>query len=176
MNSGQEIATDMLRRLLAGERGSLPMHLSMLLEKASPLHNSDDHYRQILPPELANIQVPLETVSEVTATLCREISRNQDSAFIAALSTTGGEHVTRSVAEVMIGPPRQLTMEEYGQGLGILYQYLPSCLTRDRKFLPQGKLDRLMQLLRNLQKSDETPIRRHATYLLDQLADLASNK
>src|SRR5512146_3015613 len=136
MSSGQEIATEMLRRLLTGERGNLPMHLAMLLEKASPLHNSDDHYRRILPPEIAGVQVPPETAREIIGTLCKEISRNPDSAFIAALSSTGEQEITRTVAEVMINPPRHLTKEEYGQALGILYSYLPSCMARDRDFLP----------------------------------------
>src|SRR5256885_2522197 len=110
MTSEKETGLNLLRRLLAGERAGLPMHLALLLEKSSPLHNDDDHYRKILPVELADVRLSFDTVEEITATLCAGIARNPDAAFIAALSTTGSERVTKMVVSLLIDPPRPLSI------------------------------------------------------------------
>jgi hypothetical protein len=81
MTSAREIALDLLKRLLAGERGEVPLHLAMLLEKSSPLGTPDDHYRQILPPELVGLRLSSDTTEEIIATLCAEVSRNPDEAL-----------------------------------------------------------------------------------------------
>src|SRR5215472_175891 len=125
MITDKEIAADMLRRLIAGERGNLPMHLAMLLERSSPLSNTDDHYRKILPADLAEVRLTAGTVKETIEVLCSEISRNPDAGLIAAASTTGAEAVTKLATELLLNPPRALNASEVGQALGVAYAYLP---------------------------------------------------
>jgi len=173
MTSANESAINLLRRLLAGERGDLPMHLAMLLEKSSPLHNSDDHYRQILPPELAKLSVPPETADGIIARLCSEMRSNPDQAFILALSFTGQEKVTKVVTEVLVDPPRPLTVIECGHALAIVSSFLPACLARDPNFLKENILNRLMKRLRSLENSEERTIKRDALLLLTTLKGLA---
>jgi len=57
MNDGNEQARELLERLLAGERGDIVLHLAMLVEKSSALDHGDEHYRQILPPNLAELSL-----------------------------------------------------------------------------------------------------------------------
>jgi hypothetical protein len=175
MTSAREIAINLLRRMLAGERGNLPMHLAMLLEKSSPLHNSDDHYRQILPPELAELRLSPETAKEITSALCTEIRRNPDSAFIFALSFTGAQEVTKAVAEIVINPPRPLTTAECGHALTIVNAFLPAGLARDPHFLEEDKRARLVERLRDLQHAEETIIKRDAAELLKRLTAVADS-
>src|SRR5690349_11398897 len=177
MTSAKEIATDLLRRLLAGERGNIPMHLAMLLEKSSPLCNSDDHYRQILPPELAGVKIPSETVDEITNVLSAEISRNPDSAFILALSFTGADRTTKKVAEILASPPRPLSMSEYGHAVALVNSFLPSRLAENPEFLPESDVKRLVQVLTQLQnigedttdRAERITVRRDAHQLLNRL-------
>lgn len=172
MTSAREIAINLLRRLLAGERGDLPMHLAMLLEKSSHLHNSEDHYRQILPRELAELRIPPETANEIIATLCSEMRSNPDQAFILALSFTGEEKVTKAVTEMLVDPPRPLTVIECGHMLAIVSSFLPACLAREPNFLKEDKLNRLIERLRSLEKSEERTIKRDAVQLLTTLKGL----
>jgi len=169
MTAEKKIVTDLLSRLLVGERGNLSMYLAMLLERSSPLHNSDEHYRAVLPPSLADVKVPPGIAEEIVAKLCLEISGNPDAAFIAAVSTTGAERVTKCVAEVLIDPPRRLTTLEYEQALGVMRAYLPAYLGRNQLFLSGQKRTRFIERLRELEHAEETTIKRDATELLKHL-------
>ena len=169
MTDHKKIADDLLNRLLAGERGNLSMYLAMLLERSSPLQNSDEHYRAVLPPSLADVKVPPGIAEEIIATLCLEISRNPDAAFIAAVSTTGAERVTKCVAEVLIDPPRPLTTQEYDQALGVMRAYLPACLDRNQLFLSSQERARFIERVRELGHANEITIKRDAAELLKQL-------
>src|ERR1700743_339830 len=112
MNSESEIAFDLLRRLLAGERGEVPSHLANLLEKSSPLDAGDAHYRWALPPELAGVLLSPDHRDRLLSVLCDEISRNPDAMFIAAISRTGMDLATWCVAMVLVNPPRPLSIVE----------------------------------------------------------------
>src|SRR5437870_7290781 len=146
MTSARDVATDLMRRLLAGERGEVPLHLGMLLEKSSPLHDSDENYRQILPPELADLRLSPETAEEIISTLCAEVSRNPDADLISAISCTGSDLATKTAAKVLTNPPRPLTMSEYSHALALVSEYLPYELDEDPEFLPRADLERLVQL------------------------------
>jgi len=182
MNSERDTATDLLRRLLAGERGQLPLHLAMLLEKASPLDSGDDHYRQILPQELAELRLSPEAAEEIMATLCAEVSRNPDEALIAAISFTGSGLATKTVAAVLTNRPRPLTIGELDAALSLVAEYLPYHLAEDSEFLPKADLERLVQLAKELQNISEEEtgrdraarisIRHHAPQLLKRLTQL----
>ncbi len=183
MNSANEIAMDLLKRLLGGERGEVPMHLAMLLEKSSSLADSNENYRQILPPALADLMLSPETRDEIVRTLCAEISRNPDADLILAASYTAAELVTKTVADVLASPPRPLTMAEYANGLSLMSEYLADKLSENPQFLPKGELKRLIALaqeLRNVEPvgaASEDPsirfrVRHHAAGFLDRLAEL----
>jgi hypothetical protein len=76
MDSGDEIAFKLAKRLLDGERGDFQIHLTMLLEKSSVIHDNDDFYRSILPDDLADITISQPARDEIIALLCREILLN----------------------------------------------------------------------------------------------------
>jgi len=179
MTSAREIAIDLLRRLLAGERGQVPLHLAMLLEKSSPLDSGDKHYRQILPPELADLRLSPETADEIISTLCAEVSRNPDEALIAAVSFTGADLATKTVTKTLTNPPRPLTMAEYQAALATLNCYLPYRLSKDSEFLSKDDLERLVKLAEELQnvaeigtgadRSARIGVRHHAAQFLKSL-------
>jgi hypothetical protein len=169
MKSRDEVAKELLNRLLAGERGNLPMHLAMLLEKSSPLRNTDDHYRQILPPELADVRLDPEMVQEINHALCNEIRRNPDLALISASAFTGSAEVTRTAVDILLDPPRPLTVPESGQVLTIVGIFLPRCLDRDPQFISASQRARLIELLRNLPDAAEISVMRHTSALLKRL-------
>jgi hypothetical protein len=180
MNSAKETVFDLLRRLLAGERGQVPLLLAMLLERSSPLDSGDDHYRQILPPELADVRLSPETAEEIMAALCAEVSRNPDAALIAAISFTGTELATRTVAKVLTNPPHPLTIGEADAALSLVTKYLPQHLAEDSEFLPKADLERLVQVAKELQNIDETGtdtaerigVKQHAGQLFERLTQL----
>ena len=158
----------------------MPLHLAMLLERSSPLDSGDDHYRQILPLELADIRLSQETSDEIIASLCAEISRNPDEALISAVSFTGADLATKTVAKVLTNPPPPLTKREYSYALSLVSKFLPYRLAEDPEFLPKADLERLVQLTKELQyledsetdKSQQFIIRRHAAQLLESLTRL----
>jgi hypothetical protein len=170
MTQARETAMDLIRRLKAGERGSLAMQIAMLLEKSSPLRNTDAHYRAILPPDLAALTLGPGQVEEIVAALCAEISVDPDAAFIAAVSTVGSEDVTKRITELLIEPPRPLTDAELGQAIGIAYAFLPSCLERDRAFLPREKRELLIARLHEAMNAEGPTVKYHSSELLKQLA------
>jgi hypothetical protein len=144
----------------------------MLLEKSSPLDSGDDHYRQILPRELADLRLSLETRNEIIATLCAEVSRNPDDAFIGAICFTGADEATRTVAKILTDPPRSLTMGEYASALSLVTKFLPYCLAEDAEFLPRTDLERLVRVVNELQNVEggETNEDRSAQITISHLA------
>ncbi len=146
----REIAFELLRRLLAGERGDVPSQLANLLEKSSPLDAGDAHYRWILPPDLADLRLSPETRDEIIAELCSEISRNPDAAFISAISFTGMELATKTVAMILAHPPRPLTINEYSYALSMVNEYLPYRLVENPEFLTKADLERIVQVVEEL--------------------------
>jgi len=150
MNSERELAFELLRRLLAGERGEFQSYLTKLLEKSSPLDAGDDYYRLTLPSDLAKVRFSPETRDEIIAALCAEISRNPDEAFISAVSFTGLSLPTKTVAMLIVNPPRPLTISEFSYALALVAEYLPYDLMEDPEFLPKTDLERLVQVVQHL--------------------------
>lgn len=179
MITENEAAHNLVKRLMAGEQGTLPMHLALLLEKSSPLHNNDEHYHKILPPELGKIRFSRATVEEVISTLCTEISRDPRWPIIAALSTTGTSKVTKTIATLLINPPRPLEVIEYGHALGILNTFLPLSLKECPNLISENELGNLRQLLALLErfadneanKGERFTIKRDAGQLLRKLTE-----
>ena len=171
---------EILRRLLAGERGHLPLHLAMLLERASCFDSGDEHYSHILPPEISDLRISTETANSIIVTLCAEVSRNPDEALIGAMSFTGAELATKTAVKVLTDPPRPLTMSEYHAALSLLVKFLPGELAEDSEFVSKADLEHLVQLTGNLQNIDETGpdrterigVRIHAGELFERLTEL----
>jgi len=163
---------DLTRRLLAGERGKVPLHLAMLLEKSSSLDAGDDFYLWILPRALADLQLSQDTSEEIIAAVCAEISRNPDEALISVVSSTGSDLATKTVAKILAKPPRPLTMGEYSHALSLVTKFLPYCLEEDMEFLPKSDLERLVQLAKELQNSGgpETNEDRSARIMINNFA------
>lgn len=169
MTVGRETAFSLLERLLAGERADVPLHLAMLLEKSSSLANSDDHYRQFLPPEIVSLRLDADTVQEITTAVCKEILHNPDADLIFVVSTTGSPEVTRFAVKLVVNPPRPLTAVEYRQLLGIVGSWLPHKLMDDPAFITPDNKRLLVSLLDELRTSDDLTVRNHAERILKQL-------
>lgn len=151
-------ARDLARRLIAGERGDVPLHLAMLLEKSSSSDHGDQHYREILPPELADLKLSSDASEEILASLCAEVARDPDHALFFAISFTGTDRPIKTAAQVFTNPPRPLTMEECGAVLSLLQFDLPYRLADDAEFLPQSDLDKIVRLAEQLQVLDENGV------------------
>ena len=173
MTSNKDVANALLSRLLTGERGQVPLHLSMLLEKSSPLREGDDHYRRILPPELACIRLSPEQVQEITQAICTEVFRNPDHALISAVSFTGADLVTRTMASILTHPPRELSLSEHGAILAVLVSFLAFRLGQESEFLPKTELEQLVRISRELKSLEETgPSRIERMLVRDQAGQL----
>jgi hypothetical protein len=175
MISAREAATNLLRRLLAGERGDVPMQLAMLLEKASPLDHGDDHYRQILPSALADLRLSPEAAEEIMVALCAEVSRNPDQALMFVISFSGSDQATKTASRILTNPPRPLTMGEYGAALALVNLFLPYRLAQDSGFLSRADLEHLVQRVKELENVEEGEIDRaervHVRHLAPQLLE-----
>jgi hypothetical protein len=179
MTSARQTAFDLLRRLLAGEREQVPLQLALLLERSFPLHSSDDFYRAVLPPELAELQLLPDSAWEIISTLCSEVSRSPDEALIAAISFTGADLPTKTVTKVLTNPPRPLTMGEFDAALSLVGKFLPYSLAQDSNFVPKAELERIVQLAEELQNVEEVGtgadrsarigVRHHSAQLLESL-------
>lgn len=178
--SARDIANDLLKRLLAGERGRLPSQLTMLLEKSSPMKDQDDFYNSVLPPELSGLKLSREDADEIIASLCAEISRNPDEALISVVSFAGSDLPTKTVAEVLANPPRPLTMSENTYATSLVSKFLPLILIEDREFISKADLGKLVELAKEFQTLEETgpdrscvvEVKHHSANLLKGLAHL----
>ena len=173
---------DLLTRLLAGERGQVPLYLAMLLERSSLSDHGDEHYRQILPAELADLKLSPDTTKEIIEASCSEVSRNPDQASIFAISCTGTDQAIKVAVQVLTNPPRPLTMAEYRELLAVLNCYLTYRLAQGSEFVQKADLERLVQLAQELQDIEEIGAgadssarigtRMHAAQLLKSLTQL----
>lgn len=180
MTRSQEIALDLLRRLISGERGEVPLQLSLLLERSLLIAGSDEsQYRQILPPELADIKLPAETRDEILSTLCARVLREPDVAFLAAMSFAGTDLVTKTMTTLLVNPPRPLVLPERAHVLSIVAKYLPCNLAAHPQLLAKDELTSLIRALKELEHTEEVSgesweaeIKHHSGNLLRSLAHL----
>jgi hypothetical protein len=156
MKFADEMAIDLLKRLLTGERELVPLNLAMLLEKSARLDRGDDprdvedHYRSLVLPEIENLRISRQTREGIIAQLCAEILRNPDDATISVSVATGDESAVRAIVKILAGPPRELTLCERAMALSHVTKYLPHYLRKDPEFLPKSELERLARLVREL--------------------------
>jgi hypothetical protein len=168
----REIAFDLLARLLAGERGEVPMQLALLLEKSSPLDHGEDHYRQILPAKLAELRIPPDTRDEIIAKLCAEVARNPDADLISASMSTGADLSVKTIVEVLTHPPRALKLSEYAVALSHATKFLPIRLKQNPEALPKPELKRLVNVVNGLKshKRGDSDEDRSAGITIDHFA------
>lgn len=178
MDPAREIAFDLLKRLLNGERELVPLNLAMLLEKSARLDRGDDpddveeHYRQLRLPNIAGLRLSPEASSQIIETLCAEISKNPDEALISVLSFIGQDLPIKTIVKVLINPPRPLTIIEYSMALSIVNVHLPYRLVEDPEFLLRADLERLLEITEKLMKNQEreTGMNRSAQICIDHHA------
>jgi len=189
MTFSDEMATDLLTRLIAGERGLVPLNLAMLLEKSARLDRGDDpqdvedHYGRLLLSEIENLRISRQTREEIITTLCAEMLHNPDDALISVSVATGDELAVRAIVKTLTGPPRALTLCESAMALSHVTKYLPHFLKNDPEFLPKSELERLARLVRELRevkvgesdedKSSQATIAHFAPQLLASLGQIA---
>jgi hypothetical protein len=180
MTTSREIALDLLRRLLSGERDEVPLHLSLLLERSLLLAGSDEtQYRQILPSGLADLKLSAETRDEIISTLCARVLQEPDAAFLAAMSFAGTDLVTKTMSTLLVSPPRPLTLPEKAHVVSIVAKYLPCNLAAHPQLLAKDELTSLIWALKELEHSEEVSgesweaeIKHHSGNLLRSLAHL----
>ena len=152
LSTPREIAFDLLARLLAGERGDVPMQLAVLLEKSSALDHGDNHYRQFVPAKLAEIRISPDARDEIIAKLRAEVARNPDMNLISASMSTGADLSLKTIVEVLTSPPRTLTLEEYAVALSHVTKWLPLHLNENPELLSRLKLKQLAKSVNDLKK------------------------
>jgi hypothetical protein len=180
MSSSSDPAMDLLRRLLSGERQDVPLYLACLLEKTSPLDSGEDYYRDILPPELADIRLPAEQAREIIESICAEVSSNPDPYLIFAVSSTGAPVVTTTLCRLLTAPPRPLSMAEYASAFAYVSTFLPIHLAEDSKFLLKADLKDIARLVAEFEqlkeagvdRSERISVKLHAHNLLNSLNEL----
>jgi len=191
MRFADDMAADLLKRLIAGERGLVPLNLAMLLEKSARLDRGDapqdveEHYRRLLLPEIENLRISRQTREEVVATLCAEILRNPDDAMISVCVVTGDESAVKTIVRTLTSPPRELTLCESAMALSHVTKYLPHYLKKDPEFLPKSELEQLARLVKELHevkagesdedKSSQATIAHFAPQLLASLEQIGIN-
>jgi hypothetical protein len=156
MKSNEEIAFDLLNRLLSGERGDVQLHLAMLLRKSSSSDREDDFFRWILPPALADLRLSKKTRDKIVGILCGEIARNPEEVLITTACASETGQAVKTAAKVLITPSRALTMGECAAALSPVTTFLRFYLARNSHFLPKADLKRLAQLAKELQNVRES--------------------
>lgn len=154
MDRAREIALDLLQRLLAGERDPVQLHLGMLLEKSCSMADSDEFYRWMLPPEIAEVKLSRQTWDEVMSALSAEISKNPDEGLINVIGDSASNEAIRTVSTVLAKPPRPMTLTEYAAAMALVSTLLPFCLVDDPNFLPDEVLDELLRVATRLRNTD----------------------
>lgn len=178
MTRSREIALDLMRRLISGERGEISLNLSLLLERSLLLAGSDEtQYLEILPPELANIKLSAKTRDEIISTLCAQVLQEPDVAIVAAMSFAGTDLVTKTMFSLLTKPPRPLTLCETAHALSIVAKFLPSNLAANSQLLSRVDLNRLVSVLKEMGEAEGSlegqwhiEIEHHAGNLLQSLA------
>jgi len=156
----RQIAIELVKRLLEGDREGAPLQLSMLLEKSWLNESKDNSYRKILPPELARITFSPELRDEVIAVLCDAIAHNPEEALLATLSFVGTEPAVRTMVNTLTHPPRPLTIAEFDIALSNVTKFLPKCLGDDPGLLPLTELTRLAHVVNERATNDESGVER----------------
>jgi hypothetical protein len=179
MTNQREIAQDLMHRLISGERGQIPLHLSLLLERSLLVEGSDEtQYPEILPPELANIKLSPETRDEILCALCDRVLQQPDLALIGVMSFAGTDLVIRTMSFLLTNPPRPLTLPEKAHAVTIVSKYLPSNLAANPQLLEKDELLRLISLLKHLDQTEdatgewEVQIKHYSDNLLESLEHL----
>lgn len=172
MSTPKEIVFNLLERLLAGERGEVPMQLAMVLEKSSSLGHGDSHYRQILPARLAELRIPQDVRDEIIARVRAEVARNPDADLISVSMSTRTDLSIKAIVEALVKPPRPLKLLEYAVALSYLSTFLPICLEENTDLLPRVKLEQLARLVNDLKyiKHSDTDEDRAAGNAIDHFA------
>lgn len=180
MTNQREIAQDLIRRLISGERGQIPLHLSLLLERSLLVEGSDEtQYAEILPPEFANIKLSPATRDEILSAVCARVLQEPDVALIGVVSFAGTDLVIRTMSSLLINPPRPLTLPEKAQAVTIVSKYLPSNLAANPRLLEKDELMRLISLIKQLDQTEdatgewEGQIKHYSDNLLESLGHLA---
>lgn len=152
MTESRGTAHDLIARLISGERGEIPLHLSLLLERSLLIAGSDEtQYRWILPLELADIKLSAETRDEIISTMCARVLHEPDVAFLAVMSFAGTDLVTKTMATLLANPPRPLTLPEKAHALSIVAKYLPCNLAAHPQLLAKDDLTKLVSVLKELE-------------------------
>ena len=179
MTTSRTIALEITRRLMAGERGEIPLRLALLLERSLLLPGSDEtQYREILPPELADIKLLPSTRDEIISSLCSRVLEQPDSGLIAAMSFAGTDLVTKTMSSLLTNPPRELTLCEKAHALSIVAKFLPSNLAANPELLSREYLTRLASVLKVSEHAESseaswvTEIEHHSRNLIRSLAHL----
>jgi len=160
MRLADDMAADLLKRLIAGERDLVPLNLAMLLEKSARLDRGDvpqdveEHYRRLLLPEIENLRISRQTREEVVATLCAEIFRNPDDAMISVCAITGDASAVKTLVRILATPSRVLTLWETAIALSHVTKWLPHYLRKDANFLLKSELEQLAHIVKELQKME----------------------
>jgi len=160
MSPAKGTALDLLKQLLGGERETTPLRLAMLLEKSSSLDHGDDHYREfspeLLPRDLVHMRLSPEELDEITNVVCAEVLKNPDHALLFVMSHVETDQTIRTAVRVLVSPPRPMTILEYGAALGFVRACLGFQFARNREFLSGDELQRLIQLARELENTEES--------------------
>lgn len=179
MTSQRQIALDLMGRLISGERGQIPLHLSLLLERSLLVEGSDEtQYPEILPPELANIKLSPETRDEILSVLCDRVLQQPDVAFIGAMSFAGTDLVIRTMSSLLTNPPRPLTLPEKAHAVTVVSKYLPSNLAANPQLLEKDELMRLISVMKQINQTEdatgewEIQIKHYSDNLLESLDHL----
>lgn len=152
MTKSDRIGMELLKRLLAGERGDLAVSLALLLERSSKLRDHDNTYRALLHKDLAELRLSAKASQEILGALCDEIVRNPDRSFITAIAFTGSERGTRAVLRAVTSPPRPMSLWEYDAALGLLGTFLPIEISNNPGFATIEELSHLIDLAKKLER------------------------
>jgi hypothetical protein len=159
MNAGEQIATELLSRLLAGERGAIPIQLSMLLERSARIERGDEankveaDYKHLLPPELIKTNIPAKVAEEIIAQLCAAISCDPDPWLISTLAATGTRPAIKAVVRTLLEPPRALTLDELTVAFSYLSTFVPIYCAESPEFISHGEVAGLAELAKEVSAS-----------------------
>ena len=157
MRTSIQTAHDLVRQLLAGDQAeTASLHLSMLLEKSSPLRREEDIYKWIMPADLLGLQLSPEESAEIISVICNELSRNPTEALIAAVSFTGADLPVQTAIRVLIDPPRTLSLGEVCGIVALIRKFLRPCLSRNQEFMPKSIMLALASMAEQLETIEET--------------------
>jgi hypothetical protein len=151
-SAGARVAKDLLRRLLAGERGNVPQYLADLLEKSSAGANTVYHYRRVLPQELAKLRLSDKTLRAIVSAIGAEFARDPDPVYFSILCRPLSDSAVGLVAKILVNPPRPLTIAELDEAFERLHFVLPFTLLAYPQMLTAAEHERFIEELSRIQK------------------------